>query len=421
MILFVVLISGCAVNQHKPIVVLESKLYPQKFEEIWSQVVNSSVANLENTEEAKFKCFLDTLSGGLSQCLNDPYAKYLTPLEWKEYQDSSDPSYEGVGLVLDQYRNRVVVQSSMRGTPAGNSRAFMPGDVIDKIEGQDVSKESLSKIVDLIAGPDGTFVAIQVMRRGKLMPPVKLKRAEIVIQEVESVAITKDITYIKINEFHYKFFQQFFDAFAAAVADSSGEILNTTHSRSVIIDLRDNLGGFLASVKFASYLFSNKPDDVVITLKEKNGEKKVYLKDIKKQIQVINPAFDIPPGVFAETRIIILVNGSTASSSEILAGLMRDWLGAPLLGEITYGKGSVQGVHELNDQDGVKFTEAEYLVGNSMIKVNQIGLVPDFLVTNPLPDDGSQSEVTPSLIDLQNDHQLRKAIEILRNSQNSLK
>lgn len=419
--LAILIFPSCGIYNAKPKPTLVENAYSVKFEEIWQRILLRSVSDIKNTDEDKLKCALNIMSGGLSRCLDDPNSKYYTKLEWKNYNARSESSFVGIGLHLTEYHNRVMIITPIRGSPAGNSRAFAPGDFIERVDGASVVGESLEEVVNKIAWPIGTQVTIQVRRSGKLLPVVNLKRAEIVERSVESELISNDIYLIKVNEFKKTFFWEFFETFAKAISDSGGNIPADNPQKSVIIDLRNNPGGYLATVKFASYLFATNPESIVVTLKEKNGERVTLAKEIIAQVHDINPDFIIPPGIFANTRMVVLINNGSASASEIFAALLRDWLSVSLVGEYSFGKGSVQDVLGLSDDDGLKITSAEYFVGNSKIKVNKIGLAPDYPISNRESQSNATIPGVPPLVDLKNDAQLKKAIELLREPKHSTK
>ena len=144
------------------------------------------------------------------------------------------------------------------------------------------------------------------------------------------------------------------------------------------------------------------------------GEVVTTAGSIIDQVKKINPNFEVPSGIFASVKMVILVNDSTASAAEILAALLRDWLGVPIVGVTTYGKGSVQDEHQLSDGDGIKLTTAEYLVGNRQIKINKIGMNPDHWIDNNDFIEGGNDTENQNLFDLKRDLQLRKAIQILK-------
>lgn len=385
-----------------------------KFNEIWANVARLNIVGIEDTEEAKLECALKTLSGGLSKCLDDPASEYFTREGWQDYEMHLRGGYSGVGLDLTTYKNRVAIIEAVPGTPAGDSNAFVAGDTIEKVDGKDVSAENQEAIINKITGPEGSKVTIEVRREGEIGPRVTLTRSIIIPQIVESAAISKDIQYIKSNHFTPRFFEEFSGAFSSAIADKNGIITPGKPRKSVVLDLRDNLGGYLIAVKLESYYFTLKPADIVVTLQKKDSVEQTVARDIIKRIQKINPTLGVSPGAFASTKMVVLVNQDTASASEIFAALLRDWLKVPIVGTRTYGKGSVQGVYSLGDDDGMKLTEAEYFVGNGHIKVNKTGLLPDYLVENPPEKIRDPALGKPPLVDLENDLQLKKAIEVLQ-------
>lgn len=412
-----IFLISCSVATVRPAPRLENKAdlaMTAKFNEIWDHILRMNVSEVGDTEEAKLQCALDILSGGLSKCLQDPYSKYYRAEAWEYEMEQVNGPYGGVGLELTPYHNSVVVVAPIRGSPAWESNTFASGDVIEKVNGEDVVGKNLMEVVHKIVGLAGTSVTIEMSRDGNIKPPITLIRAPIVIQSVESAAISEDIYYIKTNQFTERFAGEFFVAFGHAVWDRSSGA-HSQPSKSVVIDLRDNPGGILDTIEFTSYFFTINPEkDTVYSLRGKGLQEIVSARDVIKKFKKVNPNPKVPPGAFASTNMVVLINNGTASASEIFAALLRDWLNIPLVGEKTFGKGSVQRRIDLKDKDGIKLTIAQYFVGNNDVQVNKIGLDPDYWVENPPQKRRDPSLGPPPFVDLEHDLQLKKAIEVLR-------
>lgn len=247
------------IYSNKPQYGLADKTFLDKFDEIWGMVVSKHINNLPNTPEAKRECLLKTLSGGLPKCLNDPYTMFFTSGDWQDYEDQADGIYGGVGLDLDIYNSRVIILATINGTPAGKSGAFNSGDIIEKVNGENITGENLNEVVAKITGPVGTQVIITVRREGKILPDIKLIRSKVSIPAVESAEISDEIYYIKANLFTSRFLEEFYRAFVVALADKNHVINTNNPRRSVIIDLRNNPGGLLIALKYVSYFFAPSP------------------------------------------------------------------------------------------------------------------------------------------------------------------
>ncbi|MDY6065880.1 MAG: S41 family peptidase [Finegoldia sp.] len=319
---------------------------------------------------------------GYVKALGDPYTEYLDQEEYEALNQSTEGEYAGVGLVVSPSDNGMIeVVSPIKGGPAAD-KDIKAGDIILKINGKEYNGETMSDAVKVMKGEVGTDVTITFSRKEKDQTRVfdeTLTRAMISLTTVESEMIG-DIGYINISQFERKTGKEFIDAFESLKGKSKG----------IIIDLRYNPGGLLDStVEIADYLL---PEGPIVKTVDKNGKETVEKSASSEQ--------NIP--------MVVLVNKSSASASEILTGALKDYGKATIIGENTFGKGIVQSVIPLESKDALKVTISEYFSpkGN---KIHKKGVAPDIKVD--LKED--VKIIGPK--NLKEDAQLEKALEVLEN------
>jgi len=318
---------------------------------------------------------------GMVSSLDDPYTTFFDPKENSEFNEELSGKYEGVGMEVAIKDDFITVVTPLSNTPAKKA-GLKPKDIILKIDETSAKGISLEKAVSLIKGPKGTSVKLLISREGWTKPrEFVLKRSLIKIPTIEWELKNNDVAYIKIYQFN-KILESEFQKI-------SSEILSSP-AKKIILDLRNNPGGFLHVVQDISGWFLEKGKVVVI---EDFGDEK---KDYK-----VNG-----PSVFAKYPIVILINGGTASASEILAGALRDNRGVKLIGEKSFGKGSVQEQIPLFDDSSIKITVARWLTPNGQ-SINEKGLVPDIEV---------KAEEKKDIFDnTEKDRQLEKALQTIGN------
>lgn len=314
---------------------------------------------------------------GLIESLDDPHSSFLTPKESENFQTSLSGKFEGIGIEIAVRKDILTVVAPLEGTPA-KAAGLKAGDQIVKIDDKPTLDMSLEEAVSFIRGPKGTTVKLAILRKGFDEPKVfSITRDTINIPSVNLSFIGDDIAHFKIYNFNERSFWEFRQA-AIQVANSGRE--------RIIVDVRDNPGGFLESAIYAAGWFL--PRDTVV-VKEDKGEGPFVCDECRSG----------GPALLQNRKIVILVNNGSASASEILAGALRDNLGAKLIGEQTFGKGSVQELENLPAGVIVKITVAKWLTPNGT-DINEKGLAPDIEVENPAEGE--------------KDLQLEKAIEIVR-------
>ncbi|MGC8981431.1 MAG: S41 family peptidase [Minisyncoccia bacterium] len=346
--------------------------YNKLFSVVWEKIKNNFVDQKKvDPKKAGFEAIR-----GIVRSLDDPYSDLYTPKQSKIFEEDLKGSFCGVGIEIGIRNNLLTVISPLEGTPAARAK-IKAGDIISKINGEDTSNISLDEAVSKIRGECGTKVKLTIIREGwKEERDFEIVREEIKIKAVEGKLIEPDIGYIKINTFNINTVPEFVEKFNE---------LSKSGAQKYILDLRNNPGGYL---------------DVAIQLSEFFVPRgKIILKEIWGREMKEKVVRSEGPGTLKDLKTVILVNKGSASASEIFAGALRDNLGIKLIGEKTFGKGSVQEVYKLNSYL-LKLTIAYWLTPNGE-KLEGNGLEPDIKVVDKNPEDNI-------------DEVLNKAIEILK-------
>ena len=311
---------------------------------------------------------------------DDIYSEYMTPEEYKEYSVTLDGSYSGIGIQMssDEYGNIVVV-GVFNDTPAYNA-GLQVGDIIVAADGNSLFDQSATYAVTFIRGEKGTPVVLTI-RRDTEEFDVSIVRDTIEIVYVTSRMLPGDIGYIYVSEFETNTYDQFSEALDALI---------DMGAKGLVLDLRQNPGGLVSeAVKIADELL---PKCQVIYTMNKKGEKSSYDSDAYMK--------DLP--------VVLLVDGYSASSSEILTVGLRDNGRVTVVGTTTYGKGIVQVLMPMNDGSLYKYTYAEYF-GPNGTKIHGVGITPDEVVELPEEYQNTQIQTIP----YESDTQLIRAVEIL--------
>ena len=321
---------------------------------------------------------------GLVQSLEDPYSVYMTKEEFKSIMEETSGSFGGIGVVVTPGEdNLITVVSPIEGTP-GERAGIKSGDKIIKVDGQEFIAENMDAAVKIMRGEPNTGVTLTIMRIDKdgknETIDLEIIREVIRVETIQAEILEDDIGYIKITSFDeltYKDFKRELDR------------LGTENIKGLVIDLRNNPGGLLSVTgKIADELLG----DVDIVYTQTKDGKREYIKSGKSMVNY---------------PLTLLVNGGSASASEILAGAIKDHKRGKLIGTTTFGKGVVQRLKDLPDGSGLKLTISEYFTPNG-INIHGIGIEPDIVVDLPEDIEGIGVEY------LDQDIQLRKAIEVIR-------
>ncbi len=309
---------------------------------------------------------------GMMAGLMDPYSVYYTKEEYDSLMESTSGVFCGIGVVIQQdiTTGIITVVRAMPGTP-GEEAGFKSGDIIYAVDGVDVTGEDSSNVVAMIKGEEGTEVTVTVYRDGEKID-FTLKRAKIEMQTVEAKMLDNNIGYIQITEFDDVTVEQY----SKAIED-----LTNQGMEGLIVDLRDNPGGLLSSV--CSMLDEMLPEGLIVYTEDKNGQREEEYSDEEHK-------FTKP--------LAVLINGSSASASEIYAGAIKDYGIGTIIGTQSFGKGIVQRIIELGDGSALKLTISNYFTPNGN-NIHKIGIEPDIVV-----------ELNS---DTEEDEQLNKAIEVL--------
>ncbi|OPY58100.1 MAG: putative CtpA-like serine protease [Pelotomaculum sp. PtaU1.Bin035] len=294
---------------------------------------------------------------GLIGSLNDPYTVYMPPEQLKDFNDSLDGGFVGVGIHLRPGERYPVVVDTIENTPAEKA-GIKPNDQVIKVDGEDVANEPLGKVVQKIRGPEGTKVLLNIRREGADDFELELARSSINVPTVNWKVLDDGSGYIRINTFGVYTSEEF----TKALTD-----LNQQGVADLVLDLRDNPGGILsAAVRIASSFV--EPGQVVVSTVDRNGKREEHRTEGRA----------IGKGM----QVAVLVDHDSASAAEILAGALQDYQAATIIGGRTYGKGTVQVVVPLDAGGALKLTVAEYHTPKDSV-INGIGLSPDIQVITP--------------------------------------
>ncbi len=335
-------------------------------------------------EDVAVHTLMDGAIKGAVGSLGDPHSIYLDKRMYREFMIETGGSFGGVGIVIGVKDKILTVVSPIEGTP-GDKAGIKSGDQILKIDGKDTKDMALDEAVSKIRGPEGSQVILTI-RRGQETKDYTLTRSNIQLKTVSGRMLPGNIAYIRLSMFN----EQTGADFAKKYQEFEQEGMKAT-----ILDLRDNPGGLLSeSVKVAGRLVPKGP---IVSVVQRGGKKEVYSSDLD--------AVKYP--------LVVLVNGGSASASEIVSGAVQDTGAGSLVGVKTFGKGSVQailnpfGVGPLNVGDGtaIKLTIAKYYTPSGR-SINGTGIEPDVKVEQPENKEPGKP--------LAQDVQLDKAIEIIK-------
>ena len=300
---------------------------------------------------------IEGATAGIVSSLDDPYSKYLNKSQWEELELQLNAEFGGIGVyVVELDDGRLGIVSPIKGTPAERA-GLKNGDIITRITDQSAIHMSQDEAVHLMRGEPGTQLDMAVLRPGEGKEyEFKIIREIINVPSVEDKVIGDGVPigYIKLNQFHARSAQE--------IADSVNR-LNAKDIKGIILDLRDNGGGdFEASIAIADIFLEDKE---VVSVKDARGQETVHRAEAGS----------------VKLPMVVLVNGNSASASEILAGALKDNKRAVLVGEKTYGKGLVQTVFPLRGGGALKLTTQKYFTPDGT-DINKIGINPDYVVKN---------------------------------------
>ncbi|MDI6801582.1 MAG: S41 family peptidase [Thermodesulfovibrionales bacterium] len=363
-------------------------------------------------DEVKTK---DIVIGAIKGMINslDPHSGYLSPDAFKEMQVETKGEFGGLGIQIGSKDGSLTVIAPIEDTPAYKA-GIKAGDKIIKISGESTKNMGLHDAVTKMRGPKGTSITLTIFREGwKETKDFTIIRDIIKIKSVKSKLMGDGIGYVKLTQFQES---------TASDLSAALDKLKKEGMTSLVLDLRNNPGGLLNSAVEVSEQFL-PPKKLVVYIKSKSGEKTDYLTEGQ-----------VP--YYADMPMVVLVNQGSASASEIVAGALKDWNRAIVLGVQTFGKGSVQSLVPLTDGSGLRLTTAKYYTPNGT-SIQNIGITPDIVVkldakngkehvvlrekdldrhlkNEQQKEEQQDKETVPVDVDEKDDIQLQRAVDTLK-------
>ena len=369
-IIFIYLFFVQAVNSSENEIYNKIDLFGEVLEKI----------NKEYVDEINQSEGMDSAINGLLQSL-DPYSAYMSPEIFNEMQTETSGEFGGLGIEVGMESGVVKVISPIDDTPASKA-GIKAGDYIVKIDNIQVQGKSLSEAVDLMRGSVGSEIELTVRRRGeKKALTFKIVREIIQIKSVKAELLEKSIGYIRLTSFNENSGKQ--------IKKEIQKFEKNNNAKSYILDLRNNPGGLLSqAIKISDFFLDN--GEIVSTKSRKKSENKKWFAN----------KGDLTNG----KTLVVLINYGSASASEIVAGALKNHKRAILLGENSYGKGSVQSIIPLKNKGAIRLTVAKYYLPSGE-SISEVGVSPDIEISE---------ESDNFKIKTENDNQLNYAIKLLK-------
>ena len=335
--------------------------------------------NKEYVDEINQSDSMDSAINGLLQSL-DPYSGYMSPEIFNEMQTETSGEFGGLGIEVTMESGVVKVISPIDDTPASRA-GIKAGDYIVKINDTQVQGKSLSEAVELMRGPVGSAIELTIRRRGeKKALTFNVTREIIQIKSVKAELLEKNIGYIRLTSFN--------ENSAGQIKKEINKFEKNKNLKSYILDLRNNPGGLLSqAIKISDFFLDN--GEIVSTKSRQQSENRKWF--AKKG--------DLTKG----KTILVLINYGSASASEIVAGALKDHKRAILIGENSYGKGSVQSIIPLKNKGAIRLTVAKYYLPSGK-SISEVGVSPDIEIDEESDDFKIKTET---------DNQLNYAIKLL--------
>ncbi len=325
---------------------------------------------------------VDGIYKGYVAGIGDPYSNYYTKEEYNALKESSSGIYFGIGASVSQdvKTGIITIVKPFVSSPAYEV-GLLPGDVLYKVDNEEVTGEDLTEVVSKIKGPEGSSAELTIIREGNTKElEFSVPRRQIEVPTIEYTMLEDQIGYISISEFD----EVTVDQFKNAIDD-----LDNQGQRGLIVDVRNNPGGLLDSV--SKMLDRLLPEGLIVYTEDKYGNREEIKSDGKE---------------FFDKPMIVLTNGNSASASEIFAGAVQDYEIGKIVGTTTFGKGIVQSIFPLNDETAVKVTVSKYFTPKGR-DIHEVGIAPDVEVE--LNEELKQQVV----IEKEEDNQLQTGIEVL--------
>lgn len=317
---------------------------------------------------------------GMTNSLNDPYTVFMNKKEFSDFSERNEGSYVGVGLQVGVKNDKVVVIAAFENSPADKA-GVKAGDIINKINGEDISGSDLEKAVAVMKnGKAKEKITLTLERQDKGVFDVDVYRDTITMTSVKGEMLDNNVGYIQISMFD----ENTGDAFNNKLKELQGKGM-----KGLVLDLRENPGGLLSECIKVVSNFVEK-DKIITSTVDKYDNKKEY---------------NSKGGDAIGLPLVVLTDGNTASASEIVAGVVRDYKVGTLIGTTTFGKGIVQTVLDLKDGTGLKVTISKYYTPNGE-NIHKKGIAPDMEIT--IPDELKNKGLTRDI-----DPQFKKALETI--------
>ena len=353
----------------------ESDIYKKidLFGEVLEKINEEYVEDINQSES------MDSAINGLLQSL-DPYSAYLSPENFEEMQTETSGEFGGLGIEVSMEAGVVKVITPLDDTPASRA-GLKAGDYIVKINDTQVQGKTLTEAVEIMRGPVGSDIELTVRRRGvKKALTFTLTREIIEIQSVKSDLLDKNIGYLRLTSFN--------ENSATQIKKRINDLDKNKKLKGYILDLRNNPGGLLSqAIKITDYFLDN--GEIVSTKSRKASEnRKWFARD-----------GDLTGG----KPLIVLINYGSASASEIVAGALKDHKRAIILGENSYGKGSVQSIIPLRNEGAIRLTIAKYYLPSGT-SISEVGVTPDIEIN----EEGNEFKIKT-----ETDNQLNYALKLL--------
>ncbi len=385
-----VLLGGCSWQEvQDKIMTGTSTESSEKTNEVSMKDVEDKVEDIQSLIDENFyfstedSDYEEGIYKGMVETLNDPYSVYYTKEEFAELQEQTSGEYVGIGVQVSQdvKTMTITVTRVFAGSPAEEA-GVLKGDIVTGVGDFEFNGEPVSDVVDLIKGEEGTTVELEVYRESiRDYVTMTVERRTVENPTVSYEMLDNNIGLVQVTDFYDVTASQYIKAI---------EDLETQGMKGLVVDLRDNPGGLLSAViDMLNYML---PEGLLVYTEDKDG-------NITNQFSSTNKhVFELP--------VAVLVNGNSASASEIYAGAMKDRGAATIVGTQTYGKGIVQRLFPLEDGSGVKLTVSQYFTpsGND---IHKVGIEPHEIIDLP------EELKTKSYLEYDEDVQLQKAIEVL--------
>ena len=339
------------------------------FWESWNKLNSSYFGKVDA------KTLIQGAISGMLSATGDPYTMYLKPEDNQRFLDDISGEFNGIGVEINQIDGIPTVVAPLPDSPAAKA-GLKAKDVILEVDEESTLDMNFDEVINKIRGQEGTEVVLTILRAGQReSQKITIKR-----ERIKVASVSTDVKNYQGKSFYYIKVRQFGDDTSSLFEKASDEINNGNYS-GVILDLRNDPGGYLdTAVDLASYFIE---DRVVVTEIDRNGSKKESKTTRKATLK--------------DKKLVVIINEGSASASEILAGAMQDYTRATVIGQKSFGKGSIQILEELSDKGAVKITIAKWQTPNGS-QIDGVGIEPDVIIENK---------------DAMDEEYINKALEIL--------